>query len=336
MFSSILFYVTLLAILLLMSAFFAAAETIFFTLSRPQLARFKKSSNPLSKQLVHFLSKPRDILVTILFGNELTNIAISIITASFFYFLFHGWLEVEGLTLLSVGVGTFLILIVGEIIPKSVGMLLAPALAPITVLLLKPLYALLKPARFVLVKLADWCVARFGPVKKEETLLTMEEEFRHLLELSAKSGEVQEAERELIHKALEFSGKVVSQIMTPFSLVVPYSVDTPYATLLKEIQTTQFSRIPIFEGKPTQIIGLLYVKDLLPFDRRHQAEPALSIREILRPPLFVSKEKNIEDLLQEIRQSRIHMAIVVDAANKPVGLVTMHDILEELFGEVEE
>lgn len=335
MFSSILFYVTLLALLLLISAFFAAAETIFFTLSRPQLARFKKSSNPLSKQLVHFLSKPRDILVTILFGNELTNIAISIIVASFFYLLFHRRLDVEMLTLLSVGVGTFLILIVGEIIPKSVGMLLAPALAPVTALLLRPLYAVLKPMRFVLVKLADWCVARFGPVKKEETLLAMEEEFRHLLELGTKSGEVQEAERELIHKALEFSGKVVSQIKTPFSLVVSHDVNTPYTELLDQIKATQFSRIPIYEEKPTNIIGLLYVKDLLPFDRRLKSEPNLSIREILRPPLFVSREKNIEELLQEIRQSRIHMAIVVDANNKPIGLVTMHDILEELFGEVE-
>lgn len=335
MLSSILFQIGLLAVLLLFSAFFAGAETVFFTLNRTQLARFKKSNNPLTKQLVIFLSKPRDILVTILFGNEITNIAISIIVASVFYQWLHGRMEWELLTLLSVAVGTFLILIVGEVLPKSIGMLLAPALAPITVLLLKPLYALLKPARFVLVRLSDWFIQRFGAIKKEETLLTLEEEFRHLLELGTKSGEVEEAERELIHKALEFSGKVVSQIMTPFSLMVSYPIDTPYEELLRQIRETQFSRVPIVEKQKTNIIGLLYVKDLLPFDRRRKENPELSIREILRKPIFVSKQKSIEELLQEIRQSRIHMAIVIDDKSRPVGIVTMHDVLEELFGEVE-
>lgn len=332
---SIFFQIILLVILLLVSAFFAGCETVFFTLNRTQLARFKKSANPLIKQLLAFLAKPRDILVTILFGNEMANIAISILVASLFYQLFSSQLSVEWLTFLSVSVGTLLILIFGEVLPKSVGMLFAPTLAPATVLLLKPLYLLLKPARFILVKMADKLIQGFGPVKKEETLFTMEEEFRYLLELGAKSGEVEEAEKELIHKALEFSGKVVFQIMTPFSMVVSFAIETPYPTLLDQIRATQFSRIPIYEGKPSNIVGLLYVKDLPAFDRRRQKEPDISIREILRSPLFVSRQKNIEDLLQEIRQSRIHMAIAVDEKKKPVGIVTMHDILEELFGEVE-
>lgn len=335
MLQSIPLQIILLIFLLSASAFFAGCETVFFTLNRTQLARFKKSTSPLIKQLLAFLAKPRDILVTILFGNEITNIAISILVAALFYRLLHPWLDWEMLTLLSVGVGTFLILIFGEILPKSVGMLFAPTLAPVTVLLLKPLYVVLKPARFVLVRMADILIQRFGPVKKEETLFTMEEEFRYLLELGAKSGEVEEAEKELIHKALAFSGKVVSQIMTPFSMVVSLEVGTPYPALLEQIRATQFSRIPIYEGKPGNIIGFLYVKDLPPFDRRYQKDPSLSIREILRPPLFVSRQKSIEDLLQEIRQNRIHMAIVVDEKKRPAGIVTMHDILEELFGEVE-
>ena len=134
--------------LLGLSAFFSSAETIFFSLSRSQLAQLKESKSPLSKQLIVFLSKPRDILVTILFGNETVNIAISILIAALFYELFPD-LGIKWLTCLSVVVGTFLILVIGEIIPKSVGILAAPALAPITAFLLKPL-------RHILVSFADW------------------------------------------------------------------------------------------------------------------------------------------------------------------------------------
>lgn len=335
MFSSLFPTLTLLLILLLLSAFFSAAETVFFSLNRSQLARFKESKNPLARQLVVFLSKPRDILVTILFGNELTNIAISILVASLFYEMF-GHLDIKVLTFLSVGVGTFLILVIGEIIPKSIGILFAPHLAPLTALLLKPLHTLLKPLRHILVKLADWFIHKTGGSVEARTPLILEEEFRYLLDLSAKSGELEEEERELIHKALDFKNKVVSQIMIPISKVFRLAIDTPYPDLLAQIKTAPFSRIPVYEEKIDNITGLLFVKDLFKFDRRWRENRELTIREILRPVLFVSREEHLEDLLQKIRETRIHLAIVIDAKKKPVGAVTLDDIMEELFGEFKE
>lgn len=323
----------LLAVLLGLSAFFAGAETVFFSLSRSQLAHFRESKNPLAKQLLSFLSKPRDILVTILFGNELTNIAISILVAAIFFQLFP-YVGINMLTLLSVIVGTFLILVIGEIIPKSIGILFAPALAPLTAFLLKPLYTLLRPLRRVLVGFADWLIKKTSGTDHKETLLILDEELRSLLELSAKSGELEIEETEMIHKALDFKNKVVSQIMTPMDKVFSLSVETPYHELLNQIHVTQFSRIPIYEGKPSAIIGLLYVKDLFRFDRQWQFNKELTLKGILRAPIFISRAERLEDVLQKIKETRIHMAIVLDQQKNPIGIVTLHDILEELFGEL--
>lgn len=335
MLDSLISHLIPLIMLLGLSAFFAGAETVFFSLNRSQLAQFKESKSALAKQLLHFLSKPKDILVTILFGNELTNIAISILVASLFYELFSD-LDIKVLTFLSVGVGTFLVLVIGEIIPKSIGLLFAPLLAPVTALLLQPLYTLLKPFRFVLVKFADWFIRKTGGSAQKQTPLSLEEEFHHLLELSAKSGELEMEEKELIQKAITFKNKVVLHIMTPMREVSSLPIDMPYPKLLEEIKITQFSRIPIYEGTAQNVIGLLYVKDLFKFDRRFRENPELTIREILRPLLFVTKEERLEDLLQKIKETRIHMAIVVNPEKKPIGLVTLDDIVKELFGEFKE
>ena len=329
-------YLILLGLLLALSAFFSGAETTFFSLNRSQLAQFKKSPQPLAKQLIQFLSKPRDILVTILFGNEIVNISISMLVAGLVIQIFgpEHW---EKSTLISIAVGTFLILIVGEIIPKNIAILFAPALAPYGVILLKPLYWLLKPLRHLLVRFSEAIIALFGGELQKESPLIVEEEFRYLVELGASTGQVAEEEREMIHKVFEFESKIVSQILTPMHLVFCLPVDMVYPELLCQIKATQFSRIPIHSEKnPANIIGLLYVRDLFAFDRRWQKDQTLSIREILRPPLFVNQKKSLEEVLQEIRQTKIHMAIATDDKSKPLGVVTMHDVLEELFGEVEE
>ena len=325
----------LLGFLLGLSAFFSGAETTLFSLSRAQLAQFKKSTQPLAKQLIQFLARPRDILVTILFGNEIVNISISIIVAGIVYQIVGSghW---EKSTIISIAVGTFLILICGEIIPKNISILFAPTLAPFMVIFLKPLYWLLKPLRSLLVGFSEWIISLYGGELRKESPLIVEEEFRYLVELGASTGQVAEEEKELIHKVFEFEGKIVAQIMTPMKLVFCLPVAMDYTDLLKQVKATQFSRVPISDADPEKIIGLLYVRDLFAFHRRWQNDNTLSIREILRHPLFVSDKKRLEEVLQEFRQTKIHMAVVVDNRGKPVGVVTMHDVLEELFGEVEE
>ncbi|MDO8527373.1 MAG: hemolysin family protein [Deltaproteobacteria bacterium] len=328
-------YFILLAVLLFLSAFFSGAETTFFSLSRAQLAKFKKSTHPLSKQLVHFLSRPRDILVTLLFGNEIVNISISIIIAGL-VLRFFGPENWEKATTISVVVGTLTILFFGEILPKNVAIHFAPSMAPIMMIFLKPLYWLLRPLRYVLVAFSEWIISRFGGELRKESPLIVEEEFRYLVELGATTGQVAEEERELIHNVFEFGTKTVSQIMTPMTKIFSLPVGMPYNELLIQIKATQYSRIPIHEGAAGNIIGLLYVRDLFAFNRRWEKDQTLSIREILRPPFFVSHKKSLESALEDFRQKKIHMAIATSDSNRPLGIITMHDVLEELFGEVQE
>lgn len=333
--AALLVNVVLLIVLIHLSAFFAGAETVFFSLNRHELRQFKESKKLLDQQVAHYLSKPKDFLVTILFGNEIVNIAISILVASLFYQLFPN-LSIEWLTFLSVGAGTFLILLFGEVIPKSIGVSFATTLAPFVGFFLRPLYEILKPIRFLLVHLANRVINLFGGSKVAQTPLILEEEVRDLLELGTKSGEIAIEEQELIHKAFAFGTKTTAQIMTPIDLAFSLLVDLPYEELLQQIKSTQFSRVPIRAPGTDQFIGLLYVKDLFPFDKRRLQDPSLTIREILRPPLFVNAKNSLEEVLESFRQTRIHMAIVIDDQSKAVGLLTMHDVVEELFGEVEE
>ena len=328
-------YFVLIFVLLLMSAFFSASETTFFSLSRSQVAKFKKSSNPLAKQLIHFLANPRDTLVTILFGNEIVNISISILIAGLVYRAM-GDASWEKSTLVAVTIATLLILICGEIVPKNIAIIFASTIAPFMALLLKPLYLLLKPLRVVLGGLAEWIITTFGGEPEKESPLIVEEEFRFLLELGTSTGQMAEEERELIHKFFEFEEKVVLQIMTPFDKTFCLAIDTPYEDLLKQVKETQFSRIPICEGPQQNIIGVLYVKDLFQFNQRHTLDTAISIREILRQPLFIFPHQKLEDILEKFREVKIHMGIVMGKKGKPAGIVTMHDVLEELFGKVEE
>ena len=203
-------------------------------------------------------------------------------------------------------------------------------------LLLNPLYLLLKPLRVVLGGLAEWIITTFGGEPEKESPLIVEEEFRFLLELGTSTGQMAEEERELIHKFFEFEEKVVLQIMTPFDKTFCLAIDTPYEDLLKQVKETQFSRIPICEGPQQNIIGVLYVKDLFQFNQRHTLDTAISIREILRQPLFIFPHQKLEDILEKFREVKIHMGIVMGKKGKPAGIVTMHDVLEELFGKVEE
>src|SRR3989338_5031638 len=323
-------YSLMLLFLLACSAFFSGSETTLFSLKRSQIAKFKRKKTKNSMQLLKFLSEPKNTLVTILFGNEMCNNAFSILIANLVYLLV-GPDEVKQATLISVTIGTLLLLIFGEIIPKNIAILNAEPFAPFVAMALKPLHLFTRPFRVVLVRFADATTRLFGATLEKEPPMIVEEEFRHWIELGVKAGEVDNEEKELIHKAFEFETKTAMQIMTPMSVAFRLNIDLPFDHLLEEIKATQFSRIPMYEKERRNIIGYLYVKDLLQYDIAHQRDPDLMLHAILRKPLFIDQGLKLEEILQAFRKNKIHMAILTDAKKNPVGLITMHDVIEELF-----
>lgn len=325
--------IVLLIILFLCSAFFSGSETALFSLSRVELHKFRESRSRSAKNLVKALKKPRQTLVTILLGNEFANISISIAGAAMINRLLQSSVESE--TLIAVATITPLVLVFGEIIPKNLSLRYAKQLSQMMIWPLKFFHDLITPIRVVLTWFADEMVRLFGGSAEAVDGMIMEQEYRRLIDLGRKEGVIVEKERELIHNVFEFSDKVVRHIMTNAERIFLLPIDLPYESLMDEIKSTQFSRVPFYDGDRSNIIGVLHVRDLLPFHRRRRGGEDVDMRDQLNPPLFVGPDTPLETLLREFQRTHVHMAIVRDG-EAVRGLVTMDDVLEELFGEIEE
>jgi len=197
-------------------------------------------------------------------------------------------------------------------------------------------YCLVYPLRVVLTAIADVMIRIFGGKPEFTEPMIMENEYRNLIDLGRKEGVIIEEERELIHNVFEFTNKVASDIMTREERVFSLPLDLPYDRLMEEIRSTQFSRVPFYDSDRSKIVGILHVRDLLSFHRRKIVANATSIRDILRPAIFVDPGTPLEKLLSEFQKVHVHMAFVRDSGGELIGLVTMDDVLEELFGEIEE
>ncbi|MBI4211729.1 MAG: HlyC/CorC family transporter [Deltaproteobacteria bacterium] len=321
-------------IFLCFSAFFSSSETALFSLSKVHIHKFKHSKGFAARKVVECLCNPRHILVTILLGNEFVNIAMSIIGASIVSQLFPHGAYAE--TLLAVVIVTPVILIFGEIVPKNIALRFSRELAPVIVVPLRVFHVAITPLRIVLASIADGVIRIFGGSPENSSPMMMEQEFRQLIDLGKKEGVIIAEEHELIHNVFEFAGKVVCDIMTPKLALMTVSVDIPFTELLACMKKENFSRVPVYECQPENIIGILHVRDLFTFDRKRRTGSKDDIRELLHKPIFVGGNESIEVLLRKIQSSRMHMALVQDEQGSLIGVATLHDVLTELFGEMRE
>ena len=156
------------------------------------------------------------------------------------------------------------------------------------------------------------------------------------MDLGRKEGAIEEEEREIIHKVFEFTDKRIGDIMTPVERIFMLPVDLPYDRLMEEIRCTQFSRVPFYDGDRANVIGVLHVRDLFSFDMKRGVDGGGDIRTLMRPMVVVDTNAPLENLLKEFQKGRAHMAIAIDEGGYIKGLVTMDDVLEEMFGEIEE
>ncbi len=321
-------------LLMLCSAFFSSSETALFSLSRVQVHRFKEAGGSSADKLIALLRTPRQTLVTILFGNELANICISIVGAAMINRVLHIGVEAE--TIVAVAVITPIVMIACEIMPKNIALSYSQVLAPVMVFPIHLFYRTIAPLRIALTWIAKRMVVLFrGDLDRGEPMI-MEEEFRRLVDISRKGGAIEEEEREIIHKVFEFTDKRTGDIMTPAERIFMLPIDLPYERLMEEIRSTQFSRVPFYDGDPANVIGILHVRDLFSFDMKRRAGAAGDIRTLMRPVVIVDTGAPLEDLLREFQKGRAHMAIVIDEGGHIKGLVTMDDVLEALFGEIKE
>lgn len=305
----------LLVILLLgASALLAASETALFALARMQHTR-ASLGDAAARAVESLLRRPLESLVVIIGFNEAINVFAECLATTFLL----TWLGPLG-GWISVPVMFVLVLLVSDITPKTFALGFPAAVARVTALPLAAVAVVFHP------------LARlFVPEEAPPGAPLSESEFKALVVASERFGQVAPAERELIDKVFAFGSRRVSEIMTPRERIFALDLDTAVDRIIAEVAHGHYSRVPVYRGNPNNIVGVLRAKDLIA--RRLESAPP-RLERLVREPYFVPPGKTLGELFDELRRRRYQLAFVVDEYGQLLGLVTLEDLLEELFGEL--
>jgi len=315
-------------ILLVLSAFFAGIESSFFSMDWLKIKRLAKEGKK-SAQIADWLrSRPKELVVTFLIGNELVNITASAITSGLvIHYLGKEYLFV------AIIIMTLLILTFGEITPKTIGAYYPEKYALFAARPFYTFYIIITPFRFIFMKLAEYILKKAGLELPVESHKLSEADLLSIISVGAEKKIFTEEEKEVIEAALELHKVTVSEIMTPRRDIFAIEKGKTVREVLEIIKDKDYSRIPVYEGSLDNIIGILYVKDIifLKFEGREE-----KIDRFLRKPYFVPEFTPLLHLMKKFEETKNHIAIVVDEHGTVVGLITFQDILEFIVGEIPE
>jgi CBS domain containing-hemolysin-like protein len=318
----------LLAALLILSAFFSGSETALLAANRLRLRQQRDAGDPRAARVLRLLEDPGRVLTALLVGNNLVNIAASVLAAS----LFVDLLGIRRGPWAAMAMMAVVLLIVSEITPKTFAAKHADRLSLWVSRPVAGLTAVLAPVIRALSVVSNLLVRPLGGRVDLTSPLVTEEEIRLLLKLGEEEGVIEKDERQMIHSIFEFGDKVVREVMVPRIDMVCVEDTTPLEGVVRVIIEEGHSRIPVYHETIDQIVGVVHVKDLLSHLRA--GHDALPVREVMRPAFFVPESKRLDDLFREMRRKRAPMAIVVDEYGGTAGLVTVEDLLEEIVGPI--
>ena len=293
------------------------------SLGKIQLKRIEGKTSPSSARVVKLLSDPHKLLITILTGNMLVNIAASSVLAGFFYSSFGE----KGIGL-SIVAMTVIVLIFGEVTPKMFALANAEKVSSFASFPLSVFEVVFAPVRLVLSAISNSIVKGLGVKVRSEAHKITEQEIRSLLSISKKKGIVKEKEKDMIDGILEFKELNAADIMTPRIDVVALDLTSEREDLEREIKEDQFSRYPVYVHTLDNIVGIVHSKDFL------LGDPSHPVKDLVDAPFFAPESMKIDDLLQELQKRHMHMAVVTDEYGVTSGVVTIEDILEEIVGEI--
>ncbi len=309
--------------------FFTSSEAALFSLGRLGLQKLKEESHPRHTLIERLLSRPRQLMISILIGNETVNVAISSLTSALFIGLWGDtakWLAIPAVV--------FLILPFGEVIPKTMAIRHPEKVAPLVAYLVERFLVLVKPLHWILQKILGITLklARVSP--EPSSIPLTEEDFKSLVETSHREGALEEAEKHFIHRVFEFGDQTVRNIMTPRPAVFALPLSINLGDAIEALREQRFSRVPVYRKNLEEIIGVLYAKDFLRARGKRIGAEEGGLRPFLRKPYFVPLSKKLDDLFRDFQQQRIHLAVVVNEYGGMAGIITLEDLLEELFGEI--
>ena len=315
------------ALLLVASAAMSASEVALFSLTPTQLRDLKERGGSAGQRVLDLLAKPRRLLATILIANNFVNVGIVILST----YAVNSLLEMDrmptyvvfGIQVLAV---TFVILLIGEVLPKvyatTAPMRVAQGMAgPLLVM-----RTLFKPISETLVRSTTFIEKRYT---KPSTQSISVDALGHALELTQDASTTVEEQR-ILRGIVKFGNFEVRQIMRPRTEVVAFAQEITFKQLLASIVDSGFSRVPIYEDTLDRIVGILYIKDILP----HIDKEDLDWHSLMRSPYFVPESKKLDDLLKEFQSEKVHLAVVVDEYGGTSGIITLEDVIEEIVGDI--
>ncbi|WP_078555715.1 hemolysin family protein [Bacillus alkalicellulosilyticus] len=314
-----------LVILLLLSAFFSSMETAFSSANKIRLKNYSEEGKPGAKKAYYITQHFDYALSTILIGNNLVNIAAATISAAIASQLYG---ESAGLVISTV-VMTILVLIFGEVLPKSFAKENAESLALKISGILVFLMSTFKPLTWVLVQLKVYLSSLV--TSKESTPSITEQELKEMINISEEEGVIEDHERELVQNSLDFNDIRVGEILTPRTNIVAIEASSSVQDIQVLLLEERYSRVPVYQDTIDNIIGILSERDFLRNKVRYEE---FDITELVRKPMFIYESMRISRLLPELQKNHSHMAIVIDEFGGTSGLITLEDILEELVGEI--
>jgi len=322
--------------LLFLSAFFSGTEIAFMELNKFRIKNIT-DKNPRTKKLLFWLENPHKVLTVIAVCNNFVNIAASAIATSMAITIAakHGMTNSAGVGI-SVGIMTFLILVFGEITPKNFAKNNYEALALFAITPVKILTKLLMPVVKVLLFITKIIIRIFGGRTEKEPSILTGEEIKSLISVGEKEGAIEEEEKDMINSIFEFSDTIVREVMVPRTDMEAIDVNENISEVIKIIVEKHHSRIPIYEENIDNIIGILYVKDLITCWENYKQGKNIVLKDLMRTPYFAPETKKVKDLFAIFKKRKNHMAIVVDEYGGTAGIVTNEDVIEEILGEIED
>ncbi|MGP1992042.1 gliding motility-associated protein GldE [Zobellia laminariae] len=319
------FEITILVVLLMLSALISGAEVAFFGLSQTEVNEIAENKSVKGNIIIKLLERPKKLLATILIANNAINIGVVLLFSNIGNSLFAN-VELEWVRfLLEVVVATFLILMFGEILPKVYANRNRIAFAHLMSYPLNVLDFLFSPLSL---PMRAGTLFMYNKLGKQKSGLSIDQ-LSQALELTA-DGDTTKEEQKILQGIVTFGNTDTKQVMRPRIDIFAISEDMKFLEVVGEIKKHGYSRIPVFSEHMDNVLGVLYVKDLLPYiDRK-----TFNWMTLIREPYFVPENKKLDDLLLEFQEKKNHLAVVVDEYGGTSGIVTLEDIIEEIVGDI--
>lgn len=314
-----------LVILIMLSSFFSSAETAFSTVNRVRLRTLAQEDHKGAIRVLHILDQYGKMLSAVLIGNNIVNLSASSVATTLAIKLWGS--HAIGIV---TGVLTLVVLMFGEIVPKTWAMQKAESITLLYSGLIRTLMMVLTPVIFLVDKISG-CILRLLHISTDGNDMSITEtELKTYVDVSHEGGAIESEEREMIYNIFDFGDTVAKDIMVPRIQMTTVPIDATYQELLSTFQESMFTRIPVYDGDPDHIIGLVNVKDFILVKDKEKFQ----IKKILRDAYYTYEYKKISDLLMEIREKSYNIAFVLSEYGTTVGMITMEDMMEELVGEI--